>query len=282
MAKNILLAIFTVLLFSQCNKNKDLIIEPTENPFEVMPSRFQQNVLLEYFSDEAKSVTIDNGLKIDLLKATYPGRVITANFHLNDFLETTFSDIVATQLGGLVSDSRGAINRTAGKQTQSGEDGQVLLSPINWEGGIQQQLNKGEPPLAIALETGTKDSKTGFINVYIAHKNAITSDTRLMLYIVEDNIQPIFQVDLIPSFKHNNVLKSVLTSFEGDSIDLSGSDAKGIIQKISFPSINLANFNILNAKVIAFIYTQDSDIKKRQVINAQEAHFYGVRYWDVE
>lgn len=103
-----------------------------------------------------------------------------------------------------------------------------------------------------------------------------------MVYIVEDNIQPIFQVDLIPSFKHNNVLKSVLTSFEGDSIDLSGSDAKGIIQKISFPSINLANFNILNAKVIAFIYTQDADIKKRQVINAQEAHFYGVRYWDVK
>lgn len=282
MMKNILPALLILLFLGSCNKQQDLILIPSDNPFEVMPSRFQQNVLIEHFSDEAKTATVENGLLIDQLKATYPHRVFAANFHENDFLETAYTSHLATQLGGLISISRGAVNRTVGKQTINGEDGNLLISPQNWEGGILQSLNQPDAPLSIALETAQNTNGNGTLNVYIAHKQAITADTRLLVYALEDNIQPLFQQGNVDGFKHNNVFKSILTTFEGKQIDLSESKEEGIIQKVSFPNINLAEYNLANLKFVAFICYQNSDLKKKQIINAQEVGFYGVHYWDVE
>lgn len=280
--KNILPALLILMFLGACNKKQDLILVPSNNPFEVMPSRFQQNILLEHFSDEAKTATVENGLLVNQLKTTYPHRVFAANFHQNDFLETAYATYLANQLGGLISISRGTVNRTVGKQTVNGEDGNLLLSPQNWEGAILQTLMQPDAPLSIALETGQNENGTGSLNVYVAHKQALAADTRLVVYALEDNIQPLFQQGNVDGFTHNNVFKGMLTSFEGDPINLNESSEKGIIQKVSFSTINLAEYNLANLKFVAFIYHQNADLKKKQIINAQEVGFYGVHYWDVE
>ncbi len=279
--KNVILIALIALLLGSCTKQHEPVIIPSQNPFEVMPVRFQQNVLLEYFSDETQAATVENGMYVEALKVNYPHRLFAANFHNNDFLTTSYTTHVANLLGGLINTSKGAVNRTAGKQTIGSEDGLVLLSPNNWDFEIAKQLNKGDASLSIALETGVNETNVGFINVYVAHKKALPADTRLVLYLLEDNIEPVFQQGNIPTFKHSNVLKNVLTSFEGDSIDLNTASEKGIIQKASFTSINLGDYNVANLKVIAFIYTSDADFRKRQILNVQEAGFYGLHYWDV-
>lgn len=282
MAKKLLLPFLLAMILIGCQKQEDIIITPSNNPFEVMPERFQQNILLEHFSDEAQSVTVENSLFVDQLKSKYPSRLIVANFHQNDFLATSYSSFLGTSLGGLLSISKGAINRNIGKQTLAQEDGQVLLSPQNWEGAILQALQKPDAPLSISLETGTEANDVGFVKVYIAHKTSISPTAKLVVYLLEDNIQPIFQNGNQIGFSHQNVFKNLLTEYEGDSVDLTGSSEKGLIHKSTFTNINLNNYNVANLKVIAFVYENHPDFKQKQILNSQEANFYGVHYWDID
>ncbi|MBK7763139.1 MAG: Omp28-related outer membrane protein [Bacteroidetes bacterium] len=270
-----------ISLFSACKQDGQVIV-PSRNPFEVMPIKLKQNVLLESFSEESQSTTVTNSELIDQLKAKYTGRLISANFHRNDFLATSYADFLAAKLGGLVFNSKGCVHRKVGSNTIGGsEDNLLLLSPVNWDYAIEKIVNQDIAPLSISLETTTDANGKGLVNIYIAHKESITSDTRLVVYLLEDNIQPIFQVGAPTDYLHQNVFKNVLTSYDGDAIDLSKSSSKGEIIKRSLSGINLADYNVQNLKVIAFIYSYSSDSRKIKVINVQEVNFFGVHYWDV-
>ncbi len=270
-----------ILVFSACKRDGQVIV-PSRNPFEVMPIRFKQNVLLESFSEESQSVTVTNGELIQQLKVKYFGRLISANFHRNDFLATSYTDYIAAKLGGLVSISKGCVQRKVGENTIGGsEDNLLLLSPSNWDYAIEKLVKQEEASVSISLETSTDVNGKGIINIYVAHKEAITTDTRLVVYLLEDHVTPVFQQDAPLGYLHQNVFKNVLTTYEGDIIDLSKSSSKGEIIKRSISGINLADYNVQNLKVIAFIYSNSSDSRKIKIINVQEVNFFGVHYWDV-
>jgi hypothetical protein len=282
MKKRGLLLISMMLFLMACEKHDELIIVPKDNPFEVIPARFRKNVILEHFSDETQVATVENSVHAGFLQSNYGSRLILASFHRNDFLTISYNLYIANSLGGILNTSKGAVNRRPGSKILDGEDGLVWLSPANWEHAITQELKEEEAPLALAMETGSIDANKGFLNVYVAHKEAISGDTRLHVYMVEDNIQPLAQAGTLPTFMHHNVLKHVLTKWDGDSISLSTADEKGRIEKISFPEIDISNYNAANLKIIAFISTYHNDFRKRRVINAQEVDYYGVRNWDIE
>ena len=280
--KNLFIAAILLLLSTSCQKALDPIIIPKETPFEVMPVRLTQNVLLEHFSDESKSSTISDTYYAGQLAQKFPGRLYITNFHLNDFLATSYSNYLATLLGGLINVSKGAINRQTGIQTSGQEDGLIWLSPVNWEAAIKRALKTNEAPLALSIETGVAANGKGYVNIFIAHREIITADTRIMIYLVEDNIQPIFQVDMLPGFLHQNVFMDVIPSFEGQPVDLSYVEAKGSIKKLTFQNIVLEKYNLVNLKIIALAYSNHPDFNRKQILNVQEAHFYGNHYWDVE
>ena len=270
------------LFISSCNRNDETIIVPVNNPFEVIPSKLVKNVLLEHFSEENQTISVDNNIKAATLKSIYSPRLIITNFHTKDFLETSYSKYIATSLGGLVTISRGAIDRLPGKHTSDNEDGVVLLSTKNWEGAILQSLQQKEAPLSIALQTGIEGFSNGYVNVYVAHKAAITGNTKMVVYLTEDAIEPVFQQGDTVGFLHNNVFRNIITDFDGDTIDLTSANEKGIIQVKKFANLDMSLYNMANLKVVAFVYIDDADYRKRQVLNVQEVNFFGSRYWDVE
>lgn len=264
-------------------KDKTAIIVPTQNAFEVMPSKFIQNVLIEEFGGEWCAPCVEGAKTIGILKEKYPNRIKAVSIHYNDWLEIPYQNYLATLLGGLVSYPRASINRISGEKTVNGlDDTYTLLSLQNWDNTISKNINN-EASISIALETLTPSANVGQLNVYIARKTAITTDTRIGVYFVEDNIQSVFQQGANTNFIHQNVLKDVM-NYDGDAIKLfqtiDGDDAPEIL-KSSFENIDLTKFNLMNLKVIVFVYNYDNDFRKMRILNVQEVKWGGNKYWDV-
>jgi|688.fasta_scaffold278720_2 hypothetical protein len=278
MKKYILPFLFTILMYASCKDAAPIVI-PKDNPFEVLPVRYVQNVLLESFVAEWTSETIQTSLLEDQLKLMYPNRLFVANLHVNDWLEIPYTNYLSGELGGLLTVPRAAINRTPGTNTLLNEDNVSLLSSTNWQTAIEKAL-KVEASLCLSLETGLSSNKTGFINVYIAHKDALVADTRIGIYLVQDGVPALFQTGATDVFIHNNVLSNVLPSMEEDTISIREEAPQGEIIQRSFSNIDLKNIDVTKLKAIVFIYTADPDFRKIRIINSQEVKWGGNKYWD--
>ena len=282
--KKLTLIFFVILPFVAC-KEKPTIIVPTQNTFEVMPSKFFQNILVEEFGGEWCAPCVDGAKSIENFKIKYPNRIKAVSIHNNDWLEIPYQNYLATWLGGLVSFPRASINRNLGENTVDGlDDTYTLLSLKNWDNAINKQINQ-EAPISIALETVTSSTNIGQLNVYIARKNDMVSDTRIGVYFVEDNIQSVFQQGANANFIHQNVLKSVF-NYEGDTVklyqgnDLNTNESPEIIKK-QFTDIDLTKHNVMNLKIIVFVFNYNNDFRKMKILNVQEVKWGGNKYWDV-
>ena len=282
--KKLTLIFFVILPFVAC-KEKPTIIVPTQNTFEVMPSKFFQNILVEEFGGEWCAPCVDGAKSIENFKIKYPNRIKAVSIHNNDWLEIPYQNYLATWLGGLVSFPRASINRNLGENTVNGlDDTYTLLSLKNWDNAINKQINQ-EAPISIALETVTSSTNIGQLNVYIARKNDMVSDTRIGVYFVEDNIQSVFQQGANANFIHQNVLKSVF-NYEGDTVklyqgnDLNTNESPEIIKK-QFTDIDLTKHNVMNLKIIVFVFNYNNDFRKMKILNVQEVKWGGNKYWDV-
>jgi thiol-disulfide isomerase/thioredoxin len=282
--KKLTLILFVILPFLGC-KDKPTIILPAQNAFEVMPSKFIQNILVEAFGGEWCAPCVEGVQKIEFLKTKYPNRIKSVSIHNNDWLEIPYQTYLATWLGGLVSYPRASVNRTLGEQTLDGlDDTYTLLSLKNWDNTINNNINQ-EAPVSIALETVTTSTNIGKLNVYIARKYDISSDTRIGIYFVEDNIQSVFQQGANANYIHQNVLKNVF-NYEGDTIklyqgnDINTNESTEIIKK-QFTDIDLTKYNVMNLKIIVFVFNYNNDFRKMRILNVQEVKWGGNKYWDV-
>ena len=278
------LIIFALLPFLGC-KDKPTIIVPTQNTFKVMPSKFIQNILVEEFGGEWYAPCVEGAQKIEFLKTKYPNRIKAVSIHNNDWLEIPYQSYLATWLGGLVSYPRASINRNLGENTLNGlDDTYTLLSLKNWDNTINNNINQ-ESLISIALETITPSTNIGKLNVYIARKYDIGSDTRIGVYFVEDNVQSIFQQGANANFIHQNVLKSVF-NYEGDTVklyqgnEINTNESPEIVKK-QFTDIDLTKYNVLNLKIIVFVFNFNNDFRKMKILNVQEVKWGGNKYWDV-
>ena len=276
---NYLLTICCILLLFSCTKSSPEFV-PSQNPFEVMPLRFQQNVLIEHFSDELQTLTVENATRVNQLKEQFNGRLFDANFHQNDFLATPFTSYLSQSLGGAINISQAAINRQAARSGLSNDTVVWLPSP-QWESLIYDALQFNDAALSISLETGIISNSKGFANVYIAHKTALPANCKLLIYLLEDEINSVDQQGDTTDFKHQSVFKTTLTSWDGDLINLTNETADGEILKFRYDNILLKEHNILNLKVMAIVYTDSNNFKERKIINVQEVKFNGIHLWDI-
>lgn len=277
MKKSFFYFLLLSLVWASCSDTKPTIF-PKENPFEIFPTHMSQHVLVESFVAEWTSETIVASLLQNDLKNQHPNKIHVANFHLGDWLEMPESNQLGDNLGGLLTIPRSAINRTPGSKTINNEDNITLLTKGNWENAVNQSISS-EAKVSLAIGTSMNGTK-GFVNVYVAHKQALPANTHLTLYFIKDNIPALFQTGASDVFMHNNVSTLIFPSLEGELIDLTEESINGIISKYSFSDIDLTSIDVSNLKVIAFIHTSDIDFNKIRVLNSQEAKWGGNKYWD--
>ncbi|MBL7766379.1 MAG: Omp28-related outer membrane protein [Chitinophagaceae bacterium] len=277
--RNFMLFWALALFFCSC-QDKVPIVVPTSNPLNVFPQNFRRNVLLENVVGEWHAATVENSVMVAQLQAQFGSRLIVSTLHQNDWLETAYTTYFIDRLGGLIGIPRAAINRRKGSGTILGEDNLVLLSPENWTTAIERAM--ATPAfLAISMETSVDSAHQATVNVNIAHKEAIFGDIRLLVYIVQNDIPALFQQGGTTTFKHQNVLKEVLTSYEGDTLNLNEDFPLGEIRHKQFTGINLTNYDVFQTRAIAVVYRYDVDFRKSEILNVQEVRMGGIKFWDL-
>jgi hypothetical protein len=277
--KHCYLLLLSLLFLGSCEKsNPSFIIK--QSPFEVMPVNFPQNVLLEHFADEAQKETVANSERVEQLQIQFANRLIVATYHQNDFLNTPYTNYVSNSLGGALNILQGSANRLAYYDSSVAQQ-RVWMQNTRWEEITYDALHLPEAPLSIALETGIAPNNKGFVDVYIAYKNPLPNKTRLLVYLVEDNILPKFQEGSTPSFKHQHVVKSVLSDWDGDEINLQVANENGMIVKQRYANFDLKDYNVLNMRAIAFVFKEDVSYAKKQILNVQQVQFNGLHFWDI-
>lgn len=274
---HLLLLIILPSLFA-CNANKEKIKINT-NPFEVMPTNMKQNIIIEAFVGEWTSTSIELASQIDEIKNKYQERIIPINYHSGDWLETPFTDQISTKLGGLMDPPKASINRNTLQYKPSVENGFTLLSPSLWEYQITKHgLNT--PNSALSLETKLSTDGTLDVNIYIAYKEAIQGDTRLQLIFVQDSIKSSSQAGAIDNYTHQYVVQDIYPDAEGTAITLDEESEQGTIAKHSFTQMKLNNLNLMNVRIVAVLYQNNTDFRKIKVLNVQDVKLGGNKYWD--
>ncbi len=272
---------FTILLFmllASC-RDKTTEIPLEQDPFKVVPAHFIQKVLLENFVSESNSESVENSFLVKDLEKKYGDRLIVCNFHKQDWLETPYTSDLVTALGGMSAYPRAAINRRLGINTIQNEDNIALLSPVNWEYTIENALLQ-EAKVSLAAETSIRYPNTGNIKLHVAHKDALPDDMRIGLYMVEDNVQSIFQQGSNDNFTHHNVMKNSLTDIAGDVVDLSIENTTGEIVTREYKDIELKFYHTENLYLVAFVFNYDKDFRKMRIYNALKVKFGGVKFWN--
>lgn len=278
MLKNLSIGFLLLLLLSSCAE-KTPKVNLEQNPFKVFPAHFTQKVMVENFVSESLTATVENSFVISDLESKYQERLIVANLHKSDWLETPYTYELSTMLGGLNSYPRAAINRHVGVNTIDNDDNFTLLKPINWDYTIARALQE-EAQVGLAIETAVLPNHTGSIILHVAHKDSIAGDIRVGLYMIEDPIAAIFQVGTDGNFIHHHVMKSSLLDVEGDSINLSNVDSEGEIVSKEYLNIDLSLYHVENLHVIAFVFKYDKDFRKLKILNAVKVKFGGIKFWN--
>lgn len=269
-----------ISLLLACKKNNNEIT-PTQNPFEVMPASLVQNVLLENFTGEWCAPCVNAASQIQALQLKYGVRLKVVNIHYNDWLEISYGNYLAGELGGLINIPRAAVNRSPGVQTFNGADDQYsLLAPINWDNAIRQQLMQpNQAPVAIALSCSGK-SNNATVTAYIAHPQNINANTRIGLYIIDKEVQAIQQQGANSNYKHAQVLVDNLGFETTDTVSLINEENKAAISKKTFAGINLSKYDLSHIEIVVLVYTYDIDYRKMKILNVQNVLWGGNKYWD--
>ncbi len=273
--------VLTILMFVvvlAC-KDKANVIIPEQDPFKVFPSQIVQHVLLEHFVSESNEESVENSFFIKALEKKYGSRFIATGLHKQDWLETPYSDELATRLGGMSSYPRAAVNRMPGIHTVMGEDHFTLLHPLNWDYAIERALAEN-PAIALAVETKIVEGKSGRVKLHIAGRNGWSNDLRVGMYLIEDSVQSIFQQGSSEQFLHQHVMKYSLFGFEGDTLQLKSEDRGNEIISQTYDPIDLTFYNPDRLYLVAFVFNYDPDFRKMKICNAVKVKFGGTKFWN--
>ena len=137
---------------------------------------------------------------------------------------------------------------------------------------VNQVTNQVQTIETIGLAiSSTVASSTLNTTIKVSYKQALSSNAKLTVYLVEDKLhhtQSNYFSSLyggqanIPNFEYNGVLRAVISNLVGDAIANSGSS----VEKIYTLALGSKVANIANARIVAFVTDATG-----KVINAQEA-----------
>jgi len=206
-----------------------------------------------------------------------PDQVIGVAIHQNDPLEVAG---VYTAMQGLFFGGSGvttigfpgaSISRqisASASYTNAAYDDRSI-----WSQQVDAKLAQ-TAPLGLAMVTKESSDKLS-IDLYIGHSTPIATDTRVTVYVIEDNVPesaPGAQTSGGGSYVHQHVVRKVLTDNLGDVVDLNNAPS-GKYTLVKFTNVDIAGIykNKSNLKVVALINEHGADATKLKVLNVQEA-----------
>lgn len=239
-----------------------------------IPASFTKKTVIEKFTGEWCVNCPDGAAKLKAVLDAHPGVTYAAEIHQGDWLELSQLNTLKTHLGGIAGYPRAAIDRVPAQGT-SGQDGLIVYSRTWWEINTARLL-QNQAKAGLALVTKLNGTKLN-IKVFAAGKEAITSDTRLTVYILEDNILAKNQVGGSAGYTHHHVLRKVVSAGTGDAIDLKQA-GKHIIKE--YNDVDISGFTSANLKVLAFINVVGASSSTHEVLNGQEVKAGQTKKWN--
>lgn len=275
MKQRILLLIIVCSIFA-CKKNDDGSSNsgntpPVGNP----PSSFTKKVLIESFTGEWNPNCPTGQDSAVAMANLLPDRIYAAAIHQGDWLSTgsIYTDI-STHLGGVSGFPRAAINRapaTKGNQLDS-----VVYSIYNWRSNLLELTQASTTNVGLALMSKERNNYVD-LSVFIGYTDSIKKRTRLSIYLIEDSVKAVSQANADTNYHHQFVLRKILTSNLGDSVQLF--DKKTVTLNYSQ---NIKGFYSKkeNLKIIAFIHVIGDDWKHHEILNVQSVGLNNTKKWD--
>jgi hypothetical protein len=252
--KNIILGLIvpTVLFLGAC-KEEPVVIPPLKVG--------EQKVLVEEFTGVKCVNCPDGAAEIENLKVKYKENLIPVSIHAGFFAKKLpeskidFKISQGVNILGLLGEPEGypavVINRKA-----LGDNGKlVVIGQSKWAGLIANELNQ-EPKVLLDVQN-TYDAQTRELQVVvnISANQDINVPKRLSIMVAENNIE---DAQIVPSkgtitnYKHNHVLRDMLTNFDG--LEITESLNRGTTLQKKFTYKIPSNFKAKDCEIIAFLH----------------------------
>jgi hypothetical protein len=274
--KKFIIFIFAAAFLFACKKDKDSGTSsgPAVNPVGEPPISFTKKLMIEMFTGEwnpncpTGSDTLNAMMAID-------SNIIATCIHQGDWLAITpFFDAINIHLGGVNGFPRAAIDRlpaTKGSQIDS-----VVYSIFNWRLNIAELLQNTICDYGLAISSKEKNDNLE-VSVFVGYNDSLLKRSRLTVYLVEDSVKAVNQLNADSTYEHSYVLRKVLSSYTGDSIRMM--DGHMLTKNYSM-TLNGYYHKKSNLKIVAFINIIGDDFKTNEILNAQEAKLNEVKKWD--
>ncbi|MBK7762222.1 MAG: Omp28-related outer membrane protein [Bacteroidetes bacterium] len=241
-------------------------------PVGDVPATFTKKAVIEEFTGEWCQYCPDGGLIMDALCAGN-NKIYGAAIHDGDFLTI---EPFYTQITGLLPNTYGFPGATVDREPYGGEN---IFSRSSWGAAANICLGK-VADCGLAMKN-TEKNNTLDISVYCGYNKKISSDTKVTIYLLEDKVDMISQVNAPVGYMHNHVVRKVITATVGDAVSLTDMNKKYAL--LEFKGIDLVAAKIgnkANAKVLAFINVNGADKMSHHILNAQEAGLNETKKWD--
>ncbi len=300
MNKVLLILLSLTIAFSSCKKSDSENPQPEPPPpdttgtgggggggITTVPASFTQKVLLEEFTGAWCTTCPDADYKRDQVVSTYPGRIVAVAVHQTDGM--SISTLYNTLFSNFnMNTPSGMINRTPSL-------GNVSLTASQWMTNSTSALAKTAKS-GVAM-TSSVNGTTANIEVHAGFKETLTGNYNLTVYLVEDSVtgsgsgfnqsnayntsngSPFYGLgNPIVNYKHNRVVRKVLTSNLGDVIPVDKLVAGGEFVKTY--SIDISVYNQSRLYVVGFVNKTGTTPTTHEIMNAQQAKIGVLKDWD--
>jgi Outer membrane protein Omp28 len=292
MNKLFLFGAAVIVLFSSCQKEtpETVSMQVTERVsnqpgITPVPSTFIKHVLLEHFTGVTDGDAPTNALNAEFIQRSFPGRVTVATLHMNDVMAISHGSRVLQNLGGGNTNAVATIDRKPFAGT-------TFLDGSRWSTAVSGDLRKPtDCGLAInstiANHTATAWVVAGFTSTPGAGRNVtaylvedmVSSNNSLFAQANNQNSNQLSQFfnqgNPISNFVHANVVRRVLTSTLGNSVNPT-TMVPGGSATFTFKFDVPERTGNSTWKIIAFI----SDATTKEVLNVQEATLGTLKDWN--
>lgn len=261
-------------------------VNPPANSITTPPASFTKKVLLEYHTAAWCGTCVDAEVKRDLVMNAYPGRVIPVAIHQSDGMQIPLFMTIDATFGS--NPAFGMVNRIPSLNT-------VLLNRTQWLSNTGNVIS-GAANCGLAIKSSVAGS-TASIEVQAAFRQNLSGTYNLTVYLVESNVtgtgsqfdqvnsyntdasSPYYNLgNPIIGYKHNYVVKKVITANLGDAIDPSKLVADGLLKKTY--SADITGMNSANLYVVAFVNKIGTSATTHEIVNVQQAKIGTLKNWD--
>lgn len=240
-----------------------------------IPSSFTKKIVIEKFTGEWCVNCPDGSKRLKAILDANPNKSYGVDVHQGDWLEIDQLNVLSTHLGGVGGYPRATIDRVPASGTTSpNQDGRVIYSRGNWM-GMANKLITNSTDAGLALKTTLNGDKLN-IEVFAATLKDLSSDTRLTVYVLENNIPAKNQIGGGAGYIHQHVLRKVVSDGLGDKITLTA----GSHTLKEYKDIDISSYNKDNVEVIALINVVGASSKDHQVLNGQKVKAGETKKWN--